>query len=446
MPAQQAPRFSGPPPYDPAELDEAVELEPERKRRILDIFYRLDDLTYYDLLGVGGDSDKKHIKSAYYAVAPDFHPDKYFRKQLGSFKHKIETIFARITLAHDVLTVPARRAEYDEYLVQIHKNRTTSAVLDQTQTRAEVDAILAAVEQAAAQALAAQPAPARVAAPPSPDATALSQQEVLRQRREALARKLTGSGARKPGPGPAGPSAHAPPAEMDPIFAERAAEALRLRHEAAIADAKQAQVKRYVEAGRAALDTQDYAGAANSYRIAASLAPDDAAVQAACTDALQKVAVALADGYWKQAVYEESQERWAEAALSYSKVCTGRPDSALAHERVAFTTLKSSTNPRRAVEFARRAIELDPKKPEYRVTLARTYAGAGLEKSAHAELDRAVELAPKDAKVQALVTFTRGELHRQAARRGPARAPGERVSQLRGGGAIGHRPERGQVS
>ncbi len=125
-----------------------------------------------------------------------------------------------------------------------------------------------------------------------------------------------------------------------------------------------AQVTRYLEAGREALEQKDHAGAANSYRIAASLAPDDAAVQATCNEALRLAAAALADGYWKQALYEESQDRWAEAALSYSKVCAGRPDSAQAHERVAEATLRSSTNARRAVEFARKAVELDTKKPE----------------------------------------------------------------------------------
>jgi tetratricopeptide (TPR) repeat protein len=194
---------------------------------------------------------------------------------------------------------------------------------------------------------------------------------------------------------------------MDPVFAERAAEALRQRHEAALAEAKQAQINRYLEAGRLALESQDHAGAANSYRIAASLGSDDPAVQAACNEALQKVAVALADGYWRQALYEEGQERWAEAALSYSKVCSGRPESAQAHERVAYATVKSSGNSRRAVDFARRAIELDPKKPEFRVTLARAYAAAGLEKSASSELDRALEIAPKDPKLQALVTAAR---------------------------------------
>lgn len=412
--AHKGPVFDGPPKYDPVELDEPAELEPEKKRRILDFFYRLDELTYYELLGVAPDADKKQIKAAYYAVAPDFHPDKFFRKQLGSYRPKIEAIFARFTLAQDVLTVAQRRTEYDEYLAQTQRNRNASAVLDQA--KQEVEAILAAVEQAAAQALAAQqaaapqasrPASGRAPLPVAPT-QGLSQEELLRQRREALARKLMGG--RRPGAPGAAPSQPTAPAPMDPAIAERASEALRQRQEAAIADAKRAQVNKYLEAGRAAMASADFAGAANSFRIASSLAPDDAAVQASCNEALQKVAVALADGYWKQALYEEGNNRWAEAALSFSKVCTGRPDDAHAHERVAFATLKSAGNSRRAVDFARRAIELEPKRPEFRVTLARAYAAAGLEKSASSELDRALELGPKDPKVQALVAAAREAL------------------------------------
>src|SRR5262249_18404243 len=66
---------SSPPLYDPAELDEDVELDRERRRRILDVFYRLDELTHYELLGVSPDADKKQLKSAYYLAAPEFHPD-----------------------------------------------------------------------------------------------------------------------------------------------------------------------------------------------------------------------------------------------------------------------------------------------------------------------------------------------------------------------------------
>ncbi len=476
--AARAPR------YDPAELDEPSDLEPERKRRVLDLFHRLEDLSYYALLGVRADADKKQIKSAYYAIAPEFHPDKYFRKNLGSYKQKIEVIFARITLAHDVLTVPERRAEYDEYLEQTSKNRAMSAVFD--------DAPLRRGGRPRRGRAGRRPGPGRVP-PPRPDAgredpagasvgasaggsvggsvgesVSVERPRGRRPDPDALAgrpsragpghlagrgapppraarrwrassgggrRPESGAFARPPSPPDAPPAvrdsrpsapaaiaagirASTPPRrpgsipDVDPAQIERASEALRRRHDAAVADAKRAQLARHLETGQAAMSKEDYAGAANAYRVAASLAPDDPAVQATCNDALRRAASALADGYWKQAVYEEGQELWGEAALSYSKVCTGRPDNALAHERVAHTTLKmrGAGNARRAVEFARKAVEIDPRKPDYRVTLARAYAAAGLEKSANGELDRALELGPKDPKVKAMVAAARSAL------------------------------------
>lgn len=401
--------------YDPSELEEQVDLDVEKKRRILDLFYRLEDLTYYALLGVGEEADKKQVKSAYYAVAPEFHPDKYFRKNLGSFKPKIEALFARMTLAHDVLANQQRKREYDEYLATTVQNRAMSAALEQSER--DIVAIEAALRQATAQAAAAAaipqsapPASSGVRAPPPSTApTTVSPDEALRLRREALARKLTGGGARRTAPNPAALRATPPtrPPEMDPEIAARAAEALRLRHEAAVADAKRQQVQRYLDAGRAAMEKGDFPAGANAYRIASSLEPDDPQVQATCNEAMKVAAAALADGYRKQAAYEESQERWAEAALSYSKVCAGRPDDAAAHERVAFATLKSSTNVRRAVEFARKAVELAPRMPELRITLARAYAAAGLGKSQQGELDRAMELAQGNPRIQAMVTQAR---------------------------------------
>lgn len=451
--------------YDPSELDEPVELAPDRKRRILDLYYRLDDLSYYALLGVSDQADKKQIKSAYYQLAPEFHPDTYFRKQLGSYKQKIEALFTRITLAHDTLTSKQRRAEYDGYLEQTHKNRTMAALIEQTPRdiatiSTAVDASVRAAfadphdvvgspgrysserppaEQAPAAAFTraaapAQPsyaasspdhggAPARSASAGSPAAPAPS----AKDRRETFARKLTGglrrapAGAPSPAPAAAAAPAPAAAAVTAPAAAAvsrapggvrspesmRAVEALKARYDSARNEALRNQIARHAEAARSALDRNDYAGAANAFRIAASLAPEDAALQRASADVQRLAAVALADGYLKQAHYEAQTGRWVDAALSYAKVCNGRPDDADAHERVAYATLQAGENTRRAVEFARRAVELVPASVEYRLTLALSYAAAGLTKSATGELDRAGELAGNDARLRDLIAQAR---------------------------------------
>ncbi|XXX80407.1 DnaJ domain-containing protein [Sorangium sp. So ce134] len=497
-------QVDSPPLYDPAELDEPVELAPDRKRRILDLYYRLEDLSYYALLGVSDQADKKQIKSAYYTLAPEFHPDTYFRKQLGSYKQKIEAIFTRITLAHDTLTSKQRRAEYDAYLEQTYKNRAMAALIEQTPRdiatiTTAVDASVRAAfadprdpvgspgrysserapaEQGPAAAFARAPAPA----PPSHEATSpdrggaptrsaaehgsaptrsaaehgsaparsaaehgsaparsaaatppVAPVPSAKDRRETFARKLTGGLRRAPAGAPAAaataPAAAAtapavaatapvavavsrPPGGVRSPESMRAVEALKARYDSARNEAVRNQIGRYSDAARAALERNDYASAANAYRIAASLAPEDAALQKASADVQRLAAVTLADGYLKQAHYEAQNGRWVDAALSYAKVCNGRPDDAGAHERVAYATLQAGENTRRAVEFARRAVELVPSSVEYRLTLALSYAAAGLTKSASGELDRAAELAGTDARLRGLVAQTREQAKR----------------------------------
>jgi tetratricopeptide (TPR) repeat protein len=238
--------------------------------------------------------------------------------------------------------------------------------------------------------------PTRPQAAPPPCDPAEPAEDLVALRRQALARKLSGTHAR------ATPATPAPRPEADPVNAQRTAEALGAHYDKIATDARHAQLARLLDEGKGALDRRDFDGAIHAYRMASALAPDDPGVQATCNDALRRAAGALADGYWEQALGEEREQRWEDAALSYARVCAGRPGDAAAHERVASCALRSG-NARRAVEFARKAIELAPRSAILHVTLARAYAAAGLQKSSDGELQRALELAPDDARIQSLV-------------------------------------------
>jgi len=115
--------------YDPAELDEPCDLDLMRKRTILDVYYRLDQLDHYALLGLPQDAEKKDVKAAYFTHVGHFHPDKYFGKDLGTFRPKLEKVFARLTEAHDTLTRKRTRQEYDDYLVARRRNRALERAL-----------------------------------------------------------------------------------------------------------------------------------------------------------------------------------------------------------------------------------------------------------------------------------------------------------------------------
>jgi tetratricopeptide (TPR) repeat protein len=337
--------------------EQDVEIDPARRLRIDDLHARLDQLTHYALLGVDETADTKQVKAAFHAIVAELHPDRFFRRRLGTYQQKLEAIFARANLARDVL-VSARRAVYDKQLARLRGDRATGA------------------RPAAPPSL-----PAHTSEPGLP--AVRSPADDLRPRRRALAGK------------PSGPCTKLTPARaepaVDPEYARRTAEALHA-HLAA----------RGIEQAESALDRGYLEDAIAVFRVAAALVP----VAETCDDGIRRAQRTLADIYWEQAQQAEHQARWEEAARCWAEVCAERPGDAAAHERAANVSLRTG-DVRRAVEMARKAVELEPSSALYRIALARTYGAARLEASFHGELDRALDLAPGDPRVQGMVARLR---------------------------------------
>ena len=130
-----------------AEAPEDVELAEDRRRYIDDAYERMDELSYYALLGVSRTAEAKAVKAAYYRLAGVVHPDRYFGKRLGSYKPKMEVLFTRITTAYETLSSPDKRAEYDASLPE------AAGPHEAPQAAAPVDPRLAAKRAAALEGL-----------------------------------------------------------------------------------------------------------------------------------------------------------------------------------------------------------------------------------------------------------------------------------------------------
>lgn len=363
--------------YDPGELDEEVDIDLPRKRKILDYFYKLDTATHYELLGVAEDADKRVIRDAYFAEVGTFHPDKYFGKKLGNFKSKLEKVFQRLTEAQEVLSRKQSRAEYDAYLGLVQKTRSLEQAMDDSAAPSEeIARAREQIESEARMAERASQAPRYSQPPIDPE-----------ERKRALARKLRGS--------------LAPPARdsKPAIDREHVADELKRRYEARLTKARENQTRRYVEAADLAIASKDLVSAANALRIAISLAPDDEALKQRFEDVHQRAQATLADTYLDQAKYEESNRHWAEAAASYEKAARGKQSAGL-YDRAAFCLLEGGGDLRKAGDLARKAVSLAPKSVEPRVTLGRIYGKAGMKESALSELERARELAPDDDSIK----------------------------------------------
>jgi curved DNA-binding protein CbpA len=93
-------------------MDEKVDLEPERKQEILDLEQKLGANNLFEFLGVSNGAPAEDVRAAFRELSRKFHPDRYFGKQLGSFKVRLDKIFKKLVEANQTLTDEAKRQAY----------------------------------------------------------------------------------------------------------------------------------------------------------------------------------------------------------------------------------------------------------------------------------------------------------------------------------------------
>ena len=94
------------------QIDPSLDIPKELQRRIL-VFEAALDQPYHQLLGVRRDADLRTIKKAYFKLSKVFHPDRYFRREIGAYAQRLNRIFKRIALAYELLADPTTRAELE---------------------------------------------------------------------------------------------------------------------------------------------------------------------------------------------------------------------------------------------------------------------------------------------------------------------------------------------
>ncbi len=90
---------------DPKLLDPTLDIDCDVQRRILEFEQSLSR-PYHELLGVPVGADAKAVKRAYFKLSKEFHPDRYFRRQIGPYNQRLERIFKKVLEAHEILSDP----------------------------------------------------------------------------------------------------------------------------------------------------------------------------------------------------------------------------------------------------------------------------------------------------------------------------------------------------
>ena len=68
---------------------------------------------YYELFDLDPNADIDEIKRAYFSTSRKWHPDRFFRRNIGDFREKLEQIFIGINKAYSILSSKEDRILYD---------------------------------------------------------------------------------------------------------------------------------------------------------------------------------------------------------------------------------------------------------------------------------------------------------------------------------------------
>ena len=92
-------------PIDEEVFDDSLELDLSVQRRILE-FEACLVLPYCEILGVASNAQPKIVKRAYFKLSREFHPDRYFRREIGEYGARLERIFKKVLEAYEILSDP----------------------------------------------------------------------------------------------------------------------------------------------------------------------------------------------------------------------------------------------------------------------------------------------------------------------------------------------------
>jgi hypothetical protein len=91
-----------------------LDLNAEQAQRIDAMFATLETKDAFELLEVTRAADKRALKRAYFRLSKEFHPDRFFGRNLGPYGERLSKIFQAIKTAFEILSDDARRAAYEQ--------------------------------------------------------------------------------------------------------------------------------------------------------------------------------------------------------------------------------------------------------------------------------------------------------------------------------------------
>ena len=314
---------------------------------------QIDEDDLYGLFVVPQEADAAEIQQAYYALSRQWHPDRFFRKDVGDYAERLEFVFVGITQAYKTLTDPTRRKLYDR---ERRERQRGHASTSPARSHSAAARAAAAVEAAQAQAEAPAARPKREG--PS-----------IRDRLASNARDR----------GQAQPMTDRLRTKVSETVREQRGEQLR-------------KARVFYEAGRQDYEAGRVVKAAGTLELALQYDPKNLEYQALMAKVKNEARQVRVLTLISQGEQAESYQQGKQALHFYREAVELEPTEGRVYFRLARLVRTEETNDREALALLRKAVLKSPNVIEYRMALGELYKELGLKLNARREFQAVLAL------------------------------------------------------
>ncbi|MCO4772393.1 MAG: DnaJ domain-containing protein [Deltaproteobacteria bacterium] len=325
----------------PAKPADDVDLKNDQRAAIDMTYTGIDEKSFYEVLLLPRTADAKAIKRAYYRLSKEYHPDKFYRKNLGPYKLKLEVIFNKITEAYRILSDVEARQDYDDLVFGKPEKEEQLRTAPVSEASTTVDFVPAAERK-------------REAARKAKD-----------KARQAVRKK-----------------------KARPVFMQNFQKQLAQR----IAKARLA-----LKAGQEAMEVENWEEASSQFQRAMTLDPRNPKAKMLFRRAQGMHRNTKAESYYRQAQDVLLAEDTKRAAELYQLAVDCKPTKGKYYYDFGKLILEHTLQQKVGLELLRKAVEYEPRNLNYNLALGRVYEELGMATYAQRTFERVLQLDKKNS-------------------------------------------------
>ncbi len=111
------------------------DLSEDEENAIEKMFETVTNGTFYQILSVPFTVKPEDVKKKFFELSKLYHPDRYFKKNIGPYKDKLSMIFKKLSEAYEVLYDPQKKKWYDAALTSARPAAARPPVSPRTDER-----------------------------------------------------------------------------------------------------------------------------------------------------------------------------------------------------------------------------------------------------------------------------------------------------------------------